>query len=190
MERLVVSQLIFTLTSLSSSSSEALPQRIPQSMLDAKHGVVMGVSNQACDDANTNLAVDWNGDRINYTCYHPTTFFWPDKTLEPALSCVNLPGDYYPIHRCMREPLSYSEPVPTYGDHRPLWPKFGEYKFVPPQRWLHNIEHGSVVMLYDPCALRSEVDKLKKLVKRCIRKHIITPYQRLTPARVSEVIKC
>jgi len=26
------------------------------------------------------------------------------------------------------------------GDHRPVWPKFGEYIFVPPQRWLHNIE--------------------------------------------------
>ena len=24
--------------------------------------------------------------------------------------------------------------------HRPLWPIFGEYQFVPPQRWLHNVE--------------------------------------------------
>lgn len=26
------------------------------------------------------------------------------------------------------------------GPHRPLWPKYGEYAYVPPQRWLHSIE--------------------------------------------------
>lgn len=26
--------------------------------------------------------------------------------------------------------------------HRPLWPVYGEYLFVPPQRWLHSVEHG------------------------------------------------
>lgn len=41
--------------------------------------------------------------------------------------------------------ISYPEKIPTFGDHRPLWPIFGEYKFVPPQRWLHNIEHGQAL---------------------------------------------
>ncbi len=40
----------------------------------------------------------------------------------------------------MKDSIVYNTTLPTFGDHRPLWPMFGEYKFVPPQRWLHNIE--------------------------------------------------
>lgn len=54
---------------------------------------------------------------------------------------------------------------------------YGEYKYVPPQRWLHSLEHGAIVMLYDNCALQSEVEKLKKLLKSCLYRHIITPYK-------------
>jgi hypothetical protein len=65
--------------------------------------------------------------------------------------------------------------VPTHGDHRPVWPKFGEYQFVPAQRWLHNIEHGAVVMLYHPCTHHSLVARLRALLTGCLRKHIISP---------------
>ena len=58
------------------------------------------------------------------------------------------------------------------------------YRFVPKERWLHNIEHGAVVMLYDPCVLHTEVDKLKNIVRNCIKKHIITPTTFLTRERV------
>jgi len=34
-------------------------------------------------------------------------------------------------------------------------------------------------MLYHPCADSTEVDKLKQLVRGCIRKHVITPYNKL-----------
>lgn len=54
---------------------------------------------------------------------------------------------------------------------------YGEYKYIPPQRWLHSLEHGAIVMLYDPCAVTSEVDKLRSLVKRCLFRHIITPHK-------------
>ena len=57
-------------------------------------------------------------------------------------------------------------------------------RFVPRERWLHNIEHGSVVLLYDPCVIHSEVEKLKKLVRNCIKKYIITPTTFLSPKRV------
>ena len=26
------------------------------------------------------------------------------------------------------------------GSHRPAWARYGEYKFLPKQRWLHNLE--------------------------------------------------
>ena len=59
------------------------------------------------------------------------------------------------------------------------------FRFVPRERWLHNIEHGAVVMLYDPCVLDSEVDKLRKIVRSCIKKHVITPTTFLSRERVS-----
>ena len=31
-------------------------------------------------------------------------------------------------HHCMNEKLNYETPLPTHGDHRPLWPKYGEYR--------------------------------------------------------------
>jgi hypothetical protein len=40
-------------------------------------------------------------------------------------------------------------------------------------------------MLYHPCAHPAEVNKLKKLVKNCVGKHIITPSNLVPPERVS-----
>lgn len=40
----------------------------------------------------------------------------------------------------MSRKITYNETVPTYGDHRPLWPIYGEYRFLPVQRWLHSLE--------------------------------------------------
>ena len=57
-------------------------------------------------------------------------------------------------------------------------------RFVPRERWLHNIEHGAVVMLYDPCVIHSELEKLKEIVRNCIKKHIITSTTFLSPKRV------
>ena len=30
----------------------------------------------------------------------------------------------------MNEKINYKELLPTYGNHRPLWPKYGEYRSV------------------------------------------------------------
>ena len=56
-------------------------------------------------------------------------------------------------------------------------------RFVPPQRWLHNIEHGAVVALYHPCTHPRTVASLRSLVTGCIRKHIITPSTNLPEDR-------
>ena len=36
-------------------------------------------------------------------------------------------------------------------------PKYGEYAYLPPQRWLHSLEHGAIVLLYHPCANSDQV---------------------------------
>lgn len=102
------------------------------------------------------------------------------------------------------------------GTHRPIWPIYGEYKFVPRQRWLHSLEvkktvkhnfviyqfyfkyfakpifasfqHGAVVMLYHPCANHLEVEILRKLVTGCIRRHIISPSNFVSVDRVRNFI--
>lgn len=76
-------------------------------------------------------------------------------------------------------------PICFSGTHRPLWAAYGEYTFLPIQRWIHNLEHGAVVMLYHPCANKNEVQYLKKVVKLCLYRHIITPYNLLSSERVS-----
>lgn len=83
--------------------------------------------------------------------------FEVDKSVSPLLTVVDLPKRYVPIHRCMRVRIKYLERIPTIGPHRPLWARHGEYKYVPPQRWLHNVEHGAIVVLYHPCADQDEV---------------------------------
>merc|ERR1712212_228001 len=147
--------------------------------LDSRGRMQMGDVNKQCDDGKSHLEVDWLDDPQNYTCYHPERRLLPHM-LQPTLECEELPGGYYPKHFCMTDKLQYVDAVPHHGDHRPVWPKFGEYKFVPVQRWLHNIEHGAVVMLYHPCTHYTLVDKLRKIVTGCIRKHIITPYHALS----------
>ncbi|KAI1292195.1 hypothetical protein HDE_06975 [Halotydeus destructor] len=146
------------------------------------HGVPMGVENPNCDDGKANISTDWNGSPLNYTCFSPKL---PIKIrdVETIKACQYLDPEYMPQHKCLNESLSYSETIPTYGDHRPLWPIYGEYSFVPRQRWLHTLEHGGVVVLYDPCAHPIMVSKLKTLVKSCIRKHVITPFNDLPPER-------
>lgn len=69
------------------------------------------------------------------------------------------------------------------GPHRVIWPKYGDYTYIPPQRWVHSLEHGAIVALYHPCANRQEVLKLKKLIKQCLYRHIVSPSQQLSAER-------
>jgi len=141
---------------------------------NVRNTVKMGEKRVDCDDGETGLEMDWDGSPVNYTCYSPTTPILPNPKLKHSKTCEVLASDYFPQHFCMTTEIHYPEAVPRYGNHRPIWPVFGEYKFVPAQRWLHNIEHGAVVMLYHPCAHHSLVEKLRKLVTGCLRKHIIS----------------
>ena len=46
-------------------------------------------------------------------------------------------------------PIDYPDPPPTGGDHNPCWATWGVHEdVVPPERWVHNLEHGGIVFLY------------------------------------------
>jgi len=178
-----VNAIILCLTSLAQGGPHIIQKRDIKYQGDVRHKVKMGEANVNCDDGMSNLEVDWLDSPLNYTCYHSSSLLFPDESVETQLECEDLPKNYFPKHFCMNDKLSYKTPVPTHGDHRPIWPKFGEYKFVPAQRWLHNIEHGAVVMLYHPCTHPETVAALRRLVTGCIRKHIITPSTNLSEKR-------
>jgi hypothetical protein len=47
-------------------------------------------------------------------------------------------------------PVSYPDPPPAGGDHDACWAIWGIHAdAVPAERWVHNLEHGGVVFLYD-----------------------------------------
>jgi len=54
----------------------------------------------------------------------------------------------------------YPTGIPVSGYHRPKWPEYGEYKYIPPLRSVHALEHGAILFMYHPCTPNN-------LVKEC-----------------------
>jgi len=163
--------------------NKALDDNPTVDLADVKHGIKMGIPNPSCDDGKTNLTIDWDNSPVNYTCFEDKTAYFPNTNVHPLLFSDHIPKEYMAPHHCMNVSIFYSSTVPTFGAHRPLWPKYGEYIFVPKERWLHSLEHGAVVMLYHPCANANEVQLLRTLVTGCLFRHIISPYNLLEPKR-------
>ncbi|XP_058066614.1 uncharacterized protein LOC131216206 [Anopheles bellator] len=147
--------------------------------------VAMGIANPECDDAKHGLEVDFDPYNIThspvYMCLEPKADYKGDYNMDAVITERLVPPAYVANHKCMNSSIEYAERIPTYGTHRPLWPRYGEYRYVPPQRWLHSSEHGAVVALYHPCANKQQVDEMKQIVKSCLYRHIITPS--LLPSR-------
>ncbi|CAJ0580862.1 unnamed protein product, partial [Mesorhabditis spiculigera] len=138
----------------------------------------------SCDDGKTGIEIDWRSDDFSvFTC--PNQIRFARREVDPSL--YEIP-DFDPkndqvAHKCVSEKIEYKDRIPLRGDHRPNWPRYGEYLYVPPQRWLHNLEHGTIVLLYHPCVDLSELDKLRHLVTGCLWRHIVTPYNKLSEER-------
>jgi len=115
---------------------------------------------------------------------------WKKEIYRSKEVCRMPPAEYSPEHKCMGTKIDYSKttwgsPVPTHGPHRPVWASFGMYRYLPPERWQHNLEHGVVVLLYHPCLNvdrrgKQQLVRLIHTVKGCIRKHVVTPSRRWT----------
>jgi hypothetical protein len=68
-------------------------------------------------------------------------------------------------HIADQTPITYNQNPPSSGDHRSMWAKYGEYTRLPPQRWLHNLEHGAIAFLYHPCAPTEQIDQLRQMAR-------------------------
>jgi hypothetical protein len=97
-----------------------------------------------------------------YSCENPT---WTVTRCSTVEGLRNEPSDGVNTHIQAPEPIAYEANPPTHGAHRPQWGRWGEYMYLPPQRWIHNMEHGGVVALYHPCAPASVVLELRELMR-------------------------
>lgn len=152
---------------------------LSRSDIDRHGGVQMGIPMDDCDNGQDHLAIDWDpsvpGSDVEYTC--TDLYTWPSYVSPPETYCSH--KEDMPYHRCMDVEIEYDETPPLSGAHRPLWPVYGEYLYVPPQRWLHSLEHGAAVFLYHPCANPEQIDMLRNVATSCLWKHVITPYRHL-----------
>lgn len=85
------------------------------------------------------------------------------------------------------EPVVYSDVPPAGGDHSACWAPFGVHRTeVLDERWVHNLEHGGVVVLYDcPGGCADDVAALEALAPT--RPFLlVTPYAAL-PTRFAVV---
>lgn len=82
------------------------------------------------------------------------------------------------------DPITYDLSPPAADNHRGMWARWGEYRSLPPQRWLHNLEHGGIAFLYHPCADASVVDALRAIARDQGDdfRWILTPYADLPSA--------
>lgn len=96
---------------------------------------------------------------VQYTCKAT----WVAKPCaEPVLlDPAKLPG----LHVDLPNPITYADKPPSSGPHRPVWGNWGEYAFLPQQRWLHNLEHSGFALLYNPCAPKATVEALRAFAK-------------------------
>ena len=114
-----------------------------------------------CSDEPANVAADTAQqdplqlDMVDPTC---TDDAWkPPAMAAPLYKHVTSVGQ---DHAQLPEPITYQHHPPSSGTHRPAWAKWGHYSYLPPQRWLHNLEHGGIALLYHPCAGPAMRDEL------------------------------
>jgi hypothetical protein len=53
-------------------------------------------------------------------------------------------------HQPQGTPITYQANPPASGDHWPVWSTWGVFDTpVPVEQWVHNLEHGGIVLLYN-----------------------------------------
>ncbi|MFN2389080.1 MAG: DUF3105 domain-containing protein [Actinomycetota bacterium] len=74
----------------------------------------------------------------------------------------------------------YSTTPPTSGDHYATPAEPGFYPTaLPPEQLVHNLEHGMIVIWYDPDAPRATIEKIEQLVAQEPEATVATPYDQV-----------
>ena len=173
-----------TILNVSLTNNGSLCDNLESIMLDC-WGYIVGCTDTMALNFNDNASVDDGSceyycpesvnDIVDYSCNGDA---YPTNCQAQIINEPSDGGGHYsnPIGLC------YNENPPSSGAHRPLWGKWGEYEFMPPQRYIHNLEHGGIALLYHPCVGQAIIDSLRTLV--CSRpdddggpfRWVLTPY--------------
>lgn len=79
-------------------------------------------------------------------------------------------------------PIEYADRPPAGGPHNPCWAVWGVHREpVPDDNWVHNLEHGGVVFLYQD-SVPSAVESLEALAAEKGVFVLVTPYADMEPA--------
>lgn len=78
------------------------------------------------------------------------------------------------LHVCFNQRINVNQQYMLYARewslptstsaHRNVWGRWGEYSFIPSERWIHNVEHGGVAFLYDPCVAPRDVQLYRDFI--------------------------
>ena len=95
-----------------------------------------------------------------------------------------LPVEGTPVH--VTGPLTYTQIPPVGGPHHGCWSDWGAFDSeVPVERWVHNLEHGGVVLLHHCDDCEAELSELRSFVGSHART-LLSPYAQL-PTRFAAV---
>jgi hypothetical protein len=75
---------------------------------------------------------------------------------------VTVPSEGW-VHVAEGTPVAYQANPPASGPHYPVWARYKEHtQAVPRPYWVHNLEHGAIVLLYRPDAPSAAVAELRQ----------------------------
>lgn len=74
--------------------------------------------------------------------------------------------------------INYTDKPPAGGPHNPCWASYGVHEDpVRPENWVHNLEHGAVVYLYNcPDGCADDIAALSDFVRDGRPRALLTPY--------------
>jgi len=115
----------------------------------------LGLAMASCRGSSS--ATDGDGGSVDVSSFEDASLFdWHDDTYYPAASClvaIDSPPLLPPIHVPIGTVIEWNSNPPSSGPHFPIWAAYQAYTTpVPRGYYLHNEEHGAIVLLYN-CAL-------------------------------------
>jgi hypothetical protein len=93
----------------------------------------------------------------------PTDPATPPGALPPGAPPVVTVASEGWVHVPEGSAINYVANPPASGPHYPVWARYREHtQTIPRGYWVHNVEHGAIVLLYRPDASAAVVEELRQ----------------------------
>lgn len=182
-----------SLTPSGDQSTESASQTVISALENSKNDSVKmpvtqymkGIMNWNCTEDHSNLD---NEPELTYDDVKRFNFSW---------NCSGFPQTSWDMEKNVTKSMCYKYDAPFLCVRDPMHchhrdksdmrflelPQYGEYKYLPKSLWLRVVLHGGVAFLYHPCARQDLREKLRAMAVSCLHRHVITPYERLSPCK-------